>query len=179
MQNEVQFAGFGGQGIMLIGKILAHAAMEEGYEVSWVPSYGPEMRGGTAYCTVVISDRPIGSPVIKNPRHLVAMNRPSLEKFASSVQAGGTIFINGSLISVDSGRDDVDELNVPVVEIAKDLGNTKTANIVALAAFVARTGIVTIESLKASVKEEFSLKQKLIPLNMKAIDAGIEAAKKG
>jgi 2-oxoglutarate ferredoxin oxidoreductase subunit gamma len=179
MQNEVQFAGFGGQGIMLIGKILAHAAMEEGYEVSWVPSYGPEMRGGTAYCTVVISDRPIGSPVIKNPRHLVAMNRPSLEKFAPTMQAGGTVFINGSLISVDSGRDDVDELNVPVVEIAKDLGNIKTANIIALAAFVARTGIVTMDSLKASVKEEFAQKQKLIPLNMKAIDAGIEAAKEG
>ena len=88
MQNEVQFAGFGGQGIMLIGKILAHAAMEEGFEVSWVPSYGPEMRGGTAYCTVVISDQVIGSPVIKNPRHLVAMNRPSLEKFAPAVQEG-------------------------------------------------------------------------------------------
>ena len=178
MQNEVQFAGFGGQGIMLMGKILALAAMEEGYEVSWVPSYGPEMRGGTAYCTVVISDRPIGSPIIKNPRHLVAMNRPSLEKFAPSMQEGGTVFINGSLISVDSGREDVDELNVPVVEIAKDLGNTKTANIIALAAFVARTGIVKIDSLKESVKEEFSRKEKLIPLNMKAIDAGIEAAKK-
>ena len=175
MQNEVQFAGFGGQGIMLIGKILAHAAMQEGYEVSWVPSYGPEMRGGTAYCTVVISDRPIGSPVIKNPRHLVAMNRPSLEKFAPTVQSGGTVFINGSLISVDSGRDDVDELNIPVVEMANDLGNVKTANIIALAAFVARTGIVKIESLKESVKEEFSRKQKLIPLNMKAIQTGIEA----
>ena len=179
MQNEVQFAGFGGQGIMLIGKILAHAAMKEGYEVSWVPSYGPEMRGGTAYCTVVISDRPIGSPVIKNPRHLVAMNRPSLEKFVPFVQAGGTVFINGSLISIDSGRDDVDELNLPVVEMAKELGNVKTANIIALAAFVARSGIVGIEALKASVKEEFSQKKELIPLNMKAIDAGIEAAKKG
>ncbi len=178
MQNEVQFAGFGGQGIMLIGKILAHAAMEEGYEVSWVPSYGPEMRGGTAYCTVVISDQPIGSPVIKNPRHLVAMNRPSLEKFSPAVQAGGTVFINGSLIPVGSGRDDVDELNVPVVEIAKELGNVKTANIIALAAFVARSGIVSMDALKASVKEEFSQKQKLIPLNMKAIEAGIEAAKK-
>ena len=89
------------------------------------------------------------------------------------------MFINGSLISVDSGRDDVDELNVPVVEMAKELGNLKTANIIALAAFVARSGIVSIEALKASVKEEFSQKQKLIPLNMKAIDAGIEAAKKG
>ena len=82
MQSEVMFAGFGGQGILLIGKILAETAMEQGYEVGWVPSYGPEMRGGTAYCTVVIGDRPIGSPIIKNPMHLVAMNRPSLEKFA-------------------------------------------------------------------------------------------------
>ncbi len=85
MQSEVKFAGFGGQGILLSGKILAHAAMEEGLEVAWVPSYGPEMRGGTAYCTVVISDRPIGSPIIKNPLHLIAMNRPSLEKFAPDV----------------------------------------------------------------------------------------------
>ena len=82
MQSEVQFAGFGGQGIMLMGQIMAQAAMHQGYEVVWIPSYGPEMRGGTAYCTVVISDRPIGSPIIRNPKHLVAMNRPSLEKFA-------------------------------------------------------------------------------------------------
>jgi len=95
MQTEVQFAGFGGQGIMVMGKILAHAAMEEGLEVSWVPSYGPEMRGGTAYCTVVVSDVPIGSPVIKNPTHLVAMNRPSLEKFSGCIKPGGVIFING------------------------------------------------------------------------------------
>ena len=97
MQSEVKFAGFGGQGIMLIGKILAHAAMQEGLEVVWIPSYGPEMRGGTAYCTVVASDRPIGSPIIRNPQHLVAMNRPSLEKFAPTVKSGGVIFINGSL----------------------------------------------------------------------------------
>ena len=178
MQNEVQFAGFGGQGIMLIGKILAEAAMLEGYEVSWVPSYGPEMRGGTAYCTVVISDRPIGSPVIKNPMHLVAMNRPSLEKFAPYVKKGGIIFINGSLISVGSGRDDVDELIVPVVEIAKDLGNVKAANVVALSAFVASSGIVGIEALRKSVAEEFAQREKLIPLNMKAVDAGIAAANK-
>ena len=176
MQSEVQFAGFGGQGIMLMGKILAHSAMEEGYEVSWVPSYGPEMRGGTAYCTVVISDQPIGSPVIKNPKHLVAMNRPSLEKFASAVKPGGIIFINGSLINVRSGRNDVTELIVPVVEIARDMGNVKTANIIALSAFIAKSNIVGMEAFKASVKEEFAAKQKLIPLNMKAIELGVNAA---
>ena len=136
MQNEVMFAGFGGQGILLIGDILAHAAMEEGFEVAWIPSYGPEMRGGTAYCLVVISDRPIGSPIIKNPMHLIAMNRPSLEKFAPVLKPSGIVVINSSLISIGSGRDDVDELLVPANDIAGDLGSTKAANIVALAAFV-------------------------------------------
>ena len=88
MQSEVMFAGFGGQGILLSAKILAHTAMEAGSEVVWIPSYGPEMRGGTAYCMVIMSDRPIGSPIVKNPRHLVAMNRPSLEKFAPVVKPG-------------------------------------------------------------------------------------------
>ena len=176
MQTEVQFAGFGGQGIMVMGKILAHAAMEEGFEVSWVPSYGPEMRGGTAYCTVVVSDQPIGSPVIKNPSHLVAMNRPSLEKFSGTIKPGGLIFINGSLISVRSGRDDVRELIVPVIEIARDLGTVKAANVVALAAFVAKSDIVRIASLKASVAEEFASREKLIPLNMKAVEEGVKAA---
>ncbi|WP_419662770.1 KorC: 2-oxoglutarate ferredoxin oxidoreductase, subunit gamma [Desulfosarcina variabilis str. Montpellier] len=178
MQSEIKFAGFGGQGILLIGKILAHAAMEEGYEVAWVPSYGPEMRGGTAYCTVVIADRPIGSPIIKNPLHLVAMNGPSLEKFAPTVKKGGIIFVNSSLINFASGRDDVDEFNVPVMEIAKSVGNMRAANIVALAAFVARSKLVSMETLRNCIKEEFSNKPKLIPLNMKAVDAGANAAAK-
>ena len=176
MRSEVQFAGFGGQGIMLMGQILAQAAMQAGFEVVWIPSYGPEMRGGTAYCTVVISDRPIGSPIIRNPKHLVAMNRPSLEKFAPTVKPNGVVFINSSIISIDAGRDDVDVLKVPIVEIAKDLGNVKAANIIALAAFVARSKIVDFNLLKDSVKAKFARKEKLIPLNMKALDAGKEAA---
>ena len=176
MQSEVMFAGFGGQGILLIGKILAHAAMEEGLEVAWIPSYGPEMRGGTAYCTVVVSDRPIGSPVIKNPRHLVAMNRPSLEKFAPTVKTRGVILINSSLISIASGRRDVDELKVPAVEIAKRIGNTRAANIVALGAFVARSKIVGLATLRRCVEAEFQKKPKLIPLNMEALSEGIKAA---
>ena len=176
MQSEVMFAGFGGQGILLIGKVLAHAAMEEGYEVAWVPSYGPEMRGGTAYCTVVIADRPIGSPIIKNPLHLVAMNRPSLEKFAPVVKPDGVILINSSLIPIDADRDDTDVLKVPVVEIAKELGNPRAANIVALAAFVARSKVVSLSSLKKCVEEEFRKKPKLIPLNLSAVEAGAAAA---
>src|SRR5512137_1847417 len=142
MQSEVQFAGFGGQGVMLMGQILAQAAMHEGHEVVWIPSYGPEMRGGTAYCTVVISDRPIGSPIIRNPTHLVAMNRPSLEKFAPVVKPGGVILINSSLITVGCGRTDVDEFIVPVNDIAMGLGSIRSANIVALSAFVARSKMV-------------------------------------
>jgi 2-oxoglutarate ferredoxin oxidoreductase subunit gamma len=176
MQNEVKFAGFGGQGIMLMGQIMAEAAMQQGYEVVWIPSYGPEMRGGTAYCTVVISDRPIGSPIIRNPKHLVAMNRPSLEKFASAVKPGGTIFINISIITIDAGRDDVDVIKVPIIEIAKALGNVKAANIVALAAFVSRSQVVDFEILRASVKKKFASKEKLIPLNMKALEEGKKAA---
>jgi len=172
MQNEVQFAGFGGQGIMLMGQILAQAAMQAGSEVVWIPSYGPEMRGGTAYCTVVISDRPIGSPIIRNPMHLVAMNRPSLEKFAPFVKPGGVIFINSSIISIDPGRDDVDVLKVPIIEMAKDIGNVKTANIVALAAFVARSKIIDFALLQESVKGKFAEKEKLIALNMKALEEG-------
>ncbi|MGD9241398.1 MAG: 2-oxoacid:acceptor oxidoreductase family protein [Desulfobacterales bacterium] len=177
MQSEVQFAGFGGQGIMLMGQIMAQAAMHQGYEVVWIPSYGPEMRGGTAYCTVVISDRPIGSPIIRNPKHLVAMNRPSLEKFAPTVKSGGTIFINSSIISIDAGRDDVDVIKVPIIEIAKELGNVKTANIVALAAFVSRSQVVDFELLRKSVKDKFASREKLIPLNMKALEEGQKAAR--
>ena len=176
MQNEVQFAGFGGQGIMLMGQIMAEAALQQGNEVVWIPSYGPEMRGGTAYCTVVISDRPIGSPIIRNPKHLVAMNRPSLEKFAPSVKSGGTIFINSSIISIDAGRDDVDVIKVPIIEIAKELGNVRIANIIALAAFVSRSQVVDFELLRESVKAKFANKEKLIPINMKALEEGQKAA---
>jgi len=177
MQSEVMFAGFGGQGILLSAKILAYTAMEAGYEVIWIPSYGPEMRGGTAYCMVIMSDRPIGSPIVKNPQHLVAMNRPSLEKFAPVVKPGGVVLINSSLIPVRSGRDDVDEIAIPVNDIAIEAGSVRSANIVALSAFVARSGILPIEDLRESVKKEFARKAKLIPLNMDAIDRGVQAAK--
>jgi len=178
MQSEVMFAGFGGQGILLSAKILAQAALQSGLEVAWIPSYGPEMRGGTAYCTVVISDRPIGSPIIKNPMHLVAMNRPSLEKFAPMVKKGGVILINETLISIRSGRDDVDELVVPVNDLAISIGSVRSANIVALAAFVARSKIVELSVLRDCVMQEFKKKENLVGINMKAMDAG-EAAAKG
>ncbi len=176
MQKDVIFAGFGGQGILLMGSILAHAAMDLGYEVAWVPSYGAEMRGGTANCTVVIGDRPIGSPIIRNPQHLVAMTRPSLEKFGPMVKPGGVVLINSSLIPIDCGRDDVDELKVPANDIANNLGSVKAANIVALAAFVARSKIVDFDMLQKCMKSAFKEKEKLIALNMAAMAEGKRVA---
>ena len=177
MQSEVMFAGFGGQGILLIGKILAHAAMEKGFEVAWIPSYGPEMRGGTAYCMVVISDRPIGSPIIKNPKPSGGHEPALAGKICYRVKPGGVILINSSLITVGCGRTDVDEFIVPVKDIAMGLGSIRSANIVALSAFVARSKMVDNDILRECVKEEFSSKAKLIPLNMKAVDEGLKAAK--
>ncbi|MCP4671604.1 MAG: 2-oxoacid:ferredoxin oxidoreductase subunit gamma [Desulfobacula sp.] len=178
MQTEIKFAGFGGQGILLSAKLLAYAAMKQDFFVAWVPSYGPEMRGGTAYCTVVISDKRIGSPIIKNPSHLVAMNRPSLEKFANDVKPDGVIFINSSLIPTRSKRDDITELVVPANDIAIKAGSVRAANIVALSAFAAKANIVDLDILKDCVKEEFSAKAKIIPLNMKAFDEGVNIANK-
>ncbi len=178
MQNEVMFAGFGGQGILLSGKILTHAAMEAGREVLWIPSYGPEMRGGTAYCMVIVSERAIGSPIVKNPKHLVAMNRPSLEKFAPMVKPGGVILVNASLIpiDVDVHRDDADILRIPVTDIANDLGNVKAANIVALGAFISRSGLVEDARIDEAVREEFESREALLQLNLNALRKGREAA---
>jgi 2-oxoglutarate ferredoxin oxidoreductase subunit gamma len=175
MQNEVMFAGFGGQGILMCGKVLAHAALEEGHEVVWIPSYGPEMRGGTAYCLVMISDKPIGSPVVRNPSHLVAMNQPSLEKFAQVVKPAGIILINSSLISIGAGRADVDIIKIPVTSIAKELGSVKAANMVALGAFVARSGIVGFDTLRHCTHEEFINKKNFLALNMNALEEGKKA----
>jgi 2-oxoglutarate ferredoxin oxidoreductase subunit gamma len=178
MQSEIMFAGFGGQGILVGGKILAHAAMERGHEVVWIPSYGPEMRGGTAYCMVIISDKPIGSPIIKNPAHLIAMNRPSLVKFAPVVKPNGVILVNSSLIPIESDRKDVDEIKVPVTELAKSIGNVRSANIVALGAFVERSQIVDFEIMRHCVEEEFADKPNFIPLNIKALERGREVARR-
>jgi len=177
MTLDVMFAGFGGQGIMLIGQMVAYAGMAEGKQVSWLPSYGPEMRGGTAYCSVVVSDDPIGSPVNRNPSCCVVMNRPSLEKFAPKVKSGGLLVVNSSLIPVTAGRDDIDELLVPCNELAMELGTGKAANMVVLGAFVGRTGVVTLESLDRLVEKQFANKPKFIPLNKQALRVGVERGK--
>ena len=179
MHSEVTFAGFGGQGVMLAGKILAHAGLDEGHEVVWLPSYGPEMRGGTAYCNVVISDKPIGSPIFAAPAAVVVMNRPSLDKFASRVKAGGLLIINSSLIDATSDRTDIAVVRVPCNEVAADLGSPKAANIVALGAYCGCTKAVTFESVKHLVKETFGHKPQLLDLNYKTLERGWQLGEEG
>jgi len=174
MQNDVIMAGFGGQGILLIGKMLAYAGMHEGKEVSWLPSYGPEMRGGTANCTVVISDRPVGSPVIRSPRAVVAMNLPSLDKFEPDVRPGGLLLINSSLINRKTTRDDVTVIEVPANEIANELGNRRGANMVALGAYLGATDAVSLDAVIEVVRETFAAKPGVIDVNITAMRRGHE-----
>jgi 2-oxoglutarate ferredoxin oxidoreductase subunit gamma len=177
MQNEVTFAGFGGQGIMMAGKLLAYAGMEEGKNVIWLPSYGPEMRGGTAYCVVIVSNEEISSPIIKYPECCVVMNRPSLDKFAPMIRAGGTLIINSSLIDVTSDRKDIDILHVPANEIALECGTGKAANMVALGAYVGKLKNIDIESVRKMVEKEFREKPKFIKVNLDALNKGYSLAK--
>jgi 2-oxoglutarate ferredoxin oxidoreductase subunit gamma len=174
MQNDVVMAGFGGQGILLIGKMLAYAGMREGKEVSWLPSYGPEMRGGTANCTVVISDRPVGSPVIQSPNAVVAMNLPSLDKFEPDVRSGGLLLINTSLINRGSTRDDLTVVNVPANEIANELGNRRGANMVALGAYLGATEAVSVDGIIEVIRETFAAKPGVIDVNITALQRGHE-----
>jgi 2-oxoglutarate ferredoxin oxidoreductase subunit gamma len=180
MQTEVVFAGFGGQGVLTAGKFLALAGMEEGKEVCWMPAYGPEMRGGTANCTVILSDRMIGSPIIANPKVAIAMNLPSLDKFEPALVPGGLVIINSSLIERDTNRDDLDVLKVPCNQMAIDLGNPKIANVIILGAFLGKMPIVKIETIKKIIDKTFAKKgQAIVELNYKALEAGIALGQNG
>lgn len=172
MQVEVVFAGFGGQGVMLAGKILAETGMVLGKEVVWLPSYGPEMRGGTANCTVIVGDEPIASPIVRNPRDAAVMNRPSLDKFCPVIRPGGFAVVNKSLIPVDPGRDDITVIDVPANQVAIELGNARAANMVMLGAYVGATGVVPLEALVEQVKAEFEKKPRFIPVNVKCVEEG-------
>ena len=169
-------AGFGGQGVMLIGNLLAYAGMKDGLNVTYIPVYGPEMRGGTANCTVVLSEEDIGSPIIHRPQSLIAMNRPSLDKFQSRVVDGGIHIINSSLIDMElADKDRLKCYDVPCNEIADKLGNTRMANMVAIGAFVQASGIIPLEALIGSLENVISARyHKLIPANTDAIKAGAE-----
>ncbi|MCL2823543.1 MAG: 2-oxoacid:acceptor oxidoreductase family protein [Polyangiaceae bacterium] len=174
MQSEVMFAGFGGQGVMLMGQMLAYAGMNEGKNVIWFPSYGPEMRGGTAYCTVVVSDKAIGSPIVDRPRTIAVLNRPSLDKFHTKVRPSGLLVINTSLIDATTDRKDIDVLNVPANQIALDEGTDRGANMCVLGAYVGRTKVVTLDSLRELVRFQFKSKPQFIDVNLRILERGYE-----
>ena len=177
MKREIILSGFGGQGVMSIGKNLAEAGVVEGLVVSWVPSYGPEMRGGTANCTVILSDERIGAPLVEEATEIVVMNRPSLLKFEKVVRPGGIVFINSSIVPDKVTRDDVRAVYVPCDEIAAELGNPKVGNMVMLGAYIGATGALKVETIQQMIEEMFTGKKaKLVPLNLEALQRGIACA---
>ena len=178
MTREIIVSGFGGQGVMSIGKTLTEAGLAEGLHVSWLPSYGPEMRGGTANCSVVISDKPVGSPVVINPTDLIAMNTPSLVKFEPMVVSNGIILINSSIVDKKPERSDVKAYYIPCIEIATELGNPKVANMAMLGAYLEATKAVKVDTVHEMLKHIFhGPKEKLVALNLKAMEAGAACVK--
>lgn len=177
LNEKIICAGFGGQGVMSMGQLLTYAGMIEGKEVAWLPSYGPEMRGGTANCNVLISETLIGSPVINDDATTaIVMNLPSLVKFESDVVKGGRILVNSSLIDQKVSRDDVKAYYIPANEIASEIGNAKAANMVMLGAYLALVAPVSVESIIEAFKKVFGEKKEhLIPLNQEALRRGAEA----
>lgn len=172
-QQEIIIAGFGGQGILSAGRLLAYAGMLENKNVSWLPSYGPEMRGGTANCHVVISDQPVGSPILNTASTLIVMNGPSLEKFEELVEAGGLIITDSSLVDRTVQRKDLEVFTIPATQMASDMGNTTYANIILLGKFISRTGIISVENFEKALKSVLPPKKHyLIPEEMKALEMG-------
>lgn len=165
-------AGFGGQGVLSMGLNLAQAAMLEGKNVTYLPSYGAEVRGGTANCTVAISDDEIASPVASSPDFVVAMNRPSAVRFQNQIQSGGLFFINSSLVEAGISRGDIDIISVPANSIAEELGSPKAANMVMLGAFTRKTSMVSLSSVIEGLRYTLGKKQKLLSVNEKALRAG-------
>ncbi len=173
---NILLAGFGGQGILFTGKVIAYSGMMDGQEISWLPSYGPEMRGGTANCSVCLSDNKIGSPLVVNPDVLVAMNLPSLEKFENDVVPGGLIIVDSSIISKKVERDDVDVVYIPAAKIAEDNGLKGAANMVILGRMFKETKFCSEDSLDKGLKKSIPPKKEaLLENNLKAIKLGIES----
>ncbi len=173
MTQKVIIAGFGGQGVMSLGQMLCYSGMNEGKNVSWLPSYGPEMRGGTANCQVIISETDVASPIISKADVVMAMNLPSLDKFESSIKPGGALFVNSSLIEKKASREDIDVYYIPANEIAVELGNSRVAGMVLLGAYLEASKIVKPESVIDSLKKVLGEKKlNLIPVNEQALKKG-------
>ena len=172
MLIKTVFAGFGGQGVLSMGLNLAQAAMEEGKNVTYLPSYGAEVRGGTANCTVVISDEEIASPVASAPEFVVAMNKPSLVRFQNQIQSGGVLLVNSTLVDAEISRGDIDIVKVPAGETADKLDNPKSANMVMLGAFIKKSNLVSLSTLIEALGKTLKKKERLAAINKKALMAG-------
>ena len=177
MLVKTLISGFGGQGVISMGLSLAQAAMAEGKYVTYLPSYGAEVRGGTANCTVAVSNEEIASPIASSPDFVIAMNRPSLTKFQNQIKSGGVLFLNSSLIQANTSRDDIEVVRVAADAMAKELGSARSANMVMLGAFIKKSGIVSLEGIIEGLKIGLKNKSKLIAINEKAITAGYNSVK--
>jgi 2-oxoglutarate ferredoxin oxidoreductase subunit gamma len=174
MLTKTIFAGFGGQGVLSMGLTLARAAMLEGNEVTYLPSYGAEVRGGTANCTVAISDEEIASPVASSPEFIVVMNQPSLVRFQNQIKSGGIFFANASLIDAEISRDDIDVISVSASTIAEELGSPRSANIVILGAFIKKSNLVSLPSVIEELRNTLKNRQELIAINEQALMTGYD-----
>ena len=178
MERSVVFSGFGGQGLLFTGQVLARAAIKDGLEVFWIPSYGPEMRGGTANCTVAVGDEEIASPVSSEPDYLIVMNAPSLFTFQNKVTSGGIIFINSSIIDARPNRQDVKTICVPCADMAQEIGNSRVANIIMMGAFIKKSNVISPDIYLKSLETIMgSRKKALAEINRKAFAAGFDYIK--
>jgi len=179
MQEEIIIAGFGGQGVLFGGQVLAYAAMDTGKDVTWIPSYGPEMRGGTANCTVVIADNEIGSPLVKNPPLAIALNLPSFDKYEEVIASCGTLIVNQSMVNREAKRTDINVIFVPCNEIAEEIGDKKLMNMVAMGALLTALPEVAIKDIEKALENHLPARHKhLLPKNYEALRRGFEAAQK-
>ena len=179
MQHATVFSGFGGQGLLFAGKVLAEAAVIEGRDVSWMPSYGPEMRGGTASCTVIVADRPIGSPIVDAADSVVALNPPSLAKFESLLKPGGLLVINASLIEAEPRRTDIEPVPVACSALAREAGDDRFVSIVALGALIARRPIVSADSIRQALGLVVGDRPAIVAADIAAFERGHQAALSG
>ena len=173
MQTEVIIAGFGGQGVLFSGQLLSYAAMDTNKEVTWIPSYGPEMRGGTANCTVIVADEEIGSPLVRNPKAAIVMNLPSLDKYEPALVPGGVLVVNSSMINRDIKRTDIQVVMIPGNEIAEKLGDKRMANMALLGGLLANLPILPISAVEKALEAHLPARhKKLLPMNLEALKKG-------
>jgi 2-oxoglutarate ferredoxin oxidoreductase subunit gamma len=177
MQQEIIISGFGGQGALFAGQLLAYAAMDNGYHVTWIPSYGPEMRGGKARCTVIVANEEIGSPLVRRPSAAIVLNIPSMEAFEPAVKPGSVLVVNSSLVPQKSERDDIRAFYIPATDMAIELGNARLANVICLAALVQATGVVSLEAVEQALDDHLPERhRKLLGLNKEALHKGAALA---